>query len=72
MNLIAVTAITPVRFFDVWSHTACTALPPSALGVAVNVMNPPDCNAFASTIVSVTEPGVDQSYRHRAHSFGKS
>ena len=61
MNRIAVTAISPLRFFDDWSHTACTALPPSARGAAVNVMKPPGFNASASTIVSVTEPAVDQS-----------
>ena len=61
MNRIAVTAISPLRFFDDWSQTTCTMLPPSARGDAVNVMKPPGCNASASTIVSVTEFGVDQS-----------
>ena len=59
MNRIAVTAISPLKLFDDWSHTACTMLPPSARGDAVNVMKPRGCNASASTIVSVTEFGVE-------------
>jgi hypothetical protein len=61
MSRIIVTPTSPERFFDVYSHTPCTELPPSAVGVAVKVMKPPACIASLSVIVSVTEPGVDQS-----------
>ena len=61
MSRIVATATSPRRFLDDWSHTACTALPPSDRGVAVKDMKPPGCKASASTIVSVTVPGCDQS-----------
>ena len=35
MKRIVVTPMSPVRFFEVCSHTPCTDLPPSAVGVAV-------------------------------------
>ena len=61
MNRIVVTPSRPVRFFEVCSHTPCTALPPSALGVAVRLMKLPGACVSLSTTVSVTEFGTDQS-----------
>ena len=62
MNRIAVTAISPVRFFEVCSHTAVHRA--AALGARrrgqcheparLDALSPPRS-------VSVTEPGVDQS-----------
>ena len=61
MNRIVATPIRAVRFDEVWSHSPCTELPPSGLGVAVRVMKLPGACASLSTTVSVTEFGSDQS-----------
>jgi len=53
--------MSPVRFFEVCSHTPCTDLPPSAVGVAVRVIKLPAAIASLATTVRVTVPAVDQS-----------
>jgi len=58
---IVVTPMSPVRFFEVCSHTPCTDLPPSAVGVAVRVIKLPAAIASLATTVRVTVPAVDQS-----------
>ena len=58
MNRIVVTPMCPMRFFEVCSHTPCTELPPSAVGVAARAMKLPASIASLSVTVSVTEPGA--------------